>query len=393
MFRVSRRRLGPSSRSAAAALALAGATLVAGATAGGAAAQDTTIVLGGPSARSLAPAHVTVAAGRPAQRRGSRIVLPTTTVTVAAGARQAVVDHGGTIALRSDGRRVVLSQLQVAVGPRSRLTAVVGGTRRTIATIAAGPNRRDVEATGTYVTEAPLALTPATVRLLRTALEQPELKGGRLGTIDLQASTTPATATTGLPGAPGVPTVTGPPTPGGAALAARPAGAVAITGGTVTWAPRASWLGYLQGGGAGAGALGDGGATFDGTAFSLPIRSGWFDAASATASVTTAGTTRFVYPAHGIDMAFSGWTYDLAGTAPKAVARVVALNGDAKAVGTTQPVALVKPAGIRPVVAADGRTVTWSPVPLTLSAEGVPLYRAYLYDSDQGSIAITATLG
>jgi hypothetical protein len=178
-----------------------------------------------------------------------------------------------------------------------------------------------------------------------------------------------------------------------ATLSPRPASAVAITGGTVTWAPRASWLGYLQGGGAGAGATGQDGATFDGTAYALPIRSGWYDAATGTASVTTAGTTRFVYPGHAIDMAFSGWTYELAGSTPKAVAKVTAANGDAKAVGTTQPVELIKSAGARPTVSPDGRTVSWSPIPLTLSAEGVPLYRAYLYDSDQGSVASTATIG
>jgi hypothetical protein len=335
-----------------------------------------------------------VTAGKPATRKsGKRIVLPTTAVSIPAGATQAVVDHAGTITLRYDGRRVVLSELQVTVGTRSSLSAVVGGTRRTIATIAAGRNLRDVEATGTYVTEAPFSLTSSTVKLLRSALEAPEIQGGRLGTIDLQASTTPTTSTTDIPGAPSVPTITGPPTPGGATLSPRPASAVAITGGTVTWAPRASWLGYLQGGGAGAGATGQDGATFDGAAYALPIRSGWYDAATGTASVTTAGTTRFVYPGHAIDMAFSGWTYELAGSTPKAVAKVTAANGDAKAVGTTQPVELIKSAGARPTVSPNGRTVSWSPIPLTLSAEGVPLYRAYLYDSDQGSVAITATLG
>jgi hypothetical protein len=221
----------------------------------------------------------------------------------------------------------------------------------------------------------------------------PEVRGGRLGTIDLQASTTPTTNTTDVPGAPGVPTITGPPTPGGTTLATRPASAVAIAGGTVSWSPRASWLGYLQGGGAGAGASAQDGATFDGTTYALPIRSGWYDAASGSASIVTTGTTRFVYPAHAIDMAFSGWTFDLAGGTPKALAKVVTANGDAKAVGTTQPVALIRSGASRPTASADGRTVTWAPIPLSLSAEGVPLYRAYLYDSDQGSIAITATVG
>jgi hypothetical protein len=368
--------------------------VLAGAGAGSARAQNTTISLGGPAAKALTAAHVRVSAGQPARAKGAtRISLPTTVVTIPAGATRAVVDHGGTLTLRGHGRRVVLSSLQVTVGTRSTLSAMIGGTRRTVATIAAGPNLRDVQSTGTYVTEAPLSLTSSTAKLLRSALRAPEVKGGRLGTIDLQASTTPTTNTTDIPGAPSVPAITGPPTPGGATLATRPASAVAITGGTVTWSPRASWLGYLQGGGAGAGAGGQDGATFDGATYALPIRGGWYDPASGTASIVTTGTTRFVYPAHAIDLAFSGWTYDLAGSTPKAVATVVTANGDAKAAGTTQPVALVTPGAIRPAASADGRTITWTPIPLTLSAEGVPLYRAYLYASDQGSIGITATVG
>lgn len=381
-----------------AAVAGAAALVLAGAAASGAAAQETTIVFGGPAAKALTAAGVTVTAARPAVAHRTRVSLPPSTVSVTGSGRAAtaLVAHGGSIRLAAGRRSVVLSELRVSVGARSSLSAVVGGTRRTVATIAAGPNRRSVDATGTYVTESPLTLTASAVRLLRTTLRRPALRGGRLGTIDLQATVTAPAApvdTTDLPGAPAAPTITGPPTPGGAAVAARPAGAVAITGGTVSWSPRASWLGYLQGGGSGAGASGAAGATFDGTTYTLRISGGWYDAASASAVVTTTGTTRFLYPAHGIDMAFADWTYDLAGTAPKAVATVVAATGGGTAIGTKQPVALIKRGGTTPTLAPDGHTLTWTPIPLTLSAEGVPLYRAYLYDSDQGSISVAATVG
>jgi hypothetical protein len=409
MFRVSLRRVG------LVALTAACAAVATGAAASSAAAQDTRIVLGGPAAQSLAAQGVTVAAGKPAVVRRGRLTLPVASVRIVGGAGaarvgdagspvrgplaaasvRALVVHGGTLRLRAGGRTVVLSSLRVTVGSRSTLSAVVDGRRRTVATIVAGPNLRDVEPTGTYVTEAPLSLAGPAVRLLRVALHRPGLRGGRLGTIDLQASTsaTPKTDTTDLPGAPAAPTVTGPPTPGGATVATRPAGAVTITAGTVAWAPRASWLGYLQGGGAGAGATAQDGATFDGTSYTLRIHDGWFDPASGAAVVSTTGTTRFSYRSHSIDMAFSDWAYDLAGATPKAVAKVVAANGSAKLVGTREPVALVRRGATRPVVDADAHTVTWTAIPLTLSAEGVPLYRAYLYDSDQGAIAVTATTG
>jgi hypothetical protein len=438
MFHVGLRRVG------FAALTAGCATVATGAAASTAAAQDTRIVLGGPAAQSLAAQGVTVAAGKPAVVRRGRLTLPVASVRIVGGAGfarvgdggspvrgslgpagaggraaaigggsslgrgsralagaaaaasvRAVVAHGGTLRLRAGGRTVVLSSLRVTVGSRSTLSAVVDGRRRTVATIVAGPNLRDVEPTGTYVTEAPLSLAGPAVRLLRVALHRPGLRGGRLGTIDVQASTsaTPKADAPDLPGAPAAPTVTGPPTPGGATLATRPASAITITGGTVAWAPRASWLGYLQGGGAGAGATAQDGATFDGTSYTLRIHDGWFDPASGAAVVSTTGTTRFSYRSHSIDMAFSDWAYDLTGATPKAVAKVVAANGSAKLVGAREPVALVKRGATRPVVDADAHTVTWTAIPLTLSAEGVALYRAYLYDSDQGAIAVTATTG
>lgn len=355
-------------------------------------AQDTQITLRGPAATSLKAQGVTVAAGKPARASHGHVSLPTTTVTIAG--TTATVDHGGTLRLAAGKRSVILSALEVTVGDRSSLSAQVGGVRRTIATIAAPDSRRAVDAAGTYVTEAPLALTGATVRLLRSSLKRPALRGGRLGTIDLEASTTATAGGTDIPGAPPAPAVTGPPTPGGATISTRPASATAITGGTVRWSPRTSWLNYLASSGEAASVTAQAPASYDAAAltYTFPITGGWFDAATRGAVVNTAGASDFRWVGHSLDMSFADWTFDLAAATPKAVVTVQRSSGASKdVIGSRRPLGLVKLNGVAPTV--SGSTVTWIDVPMTLAAEGVSLFRAYLYDSDQGKLTISATLG
>ncbi len=364
---------------------LSGATLLLAAPA--ALAQDTTVVLGGPAAKELRAQGVKLRAVRPAKAGAKRIVLPAAKVGVTGST--AVVAHAGAIALRAGKRTVTLRELRERVGARSTLSATIGGKRRTLATIAAPSARRSVQPTGTYVTESPLVLTGAAVRMLRRELRKPGLRTGRLGTIDLEAQVTASTTSpdSDIPGAP-APTVTGPPTPGGATPSARPASAVTIAGGTVRWSPRESWLGYLA---SAEGASAQAPATFDGRTYTLPITGGWYDPATGAGVVDTAGTAVFQYLSHSLDMAFAAWSYDLGGPAPKAVATVERASGaNASLIGSRQPVALITP-GVAPV--ANATSVTWTDVPLTLSGEGVPIYRAYLYGSDQGKITIAATLG
>jgi hypothetical protein len=342
-------------------------------------AQDTTIDLGGPAARAL-----TVVAEKPASAAHGRVMLAPTRVTIKGST--ATVDHGGALTLRAGRRALRLTALRVTVGRHSSLTARVAGRRRTVATIAASPARRAVDAAGTYVTEAPLRLTKAFARRLG-------VKPGRLGTIDLEAAATPSSGND-IPGAPAAPTVTGPPTPGGQTAAASPAAAVAITGGTVRWAPRVSWLNYLASSGEADSVSAQAPATYDGATltYALPITGGWFDASTGRAVIDTTGGSAFRWAGHALDLAFADWTFDLASATPKAIVTVQRASGAPKrTIGSRQPVGLVKLDGVTPTVA--GSTVTWTDVPMTLAAEGVALYRAYLYDSDQGKVTISATLG
>jgi hypothetical protein len=343
-------------------------------------AQDTKIVLGGPAAKELR-----VGAGTPGAVSGRRVSLPTSGVAVRGAT--ATVDHAGTLTLRAGKRSLRLTALRVTVGRRSWLSARIGGVRRTVAMITAPATRRSVEPTGTYVTEAPLTLTARFARRLGVA-------HGRLGTIDLEASATPVAGGSDIPGAPPAPTVTGPPTPGGATTATRPAGARAIAGGTVGWSPRVSWLNYLASSGE-AGSVGAGApATYDEASltYTLPIIGGWFDPITGAAVIETAGASEFRWTGHSLDLSFADWTFDLASSAPKAVVTVRRASGVAKrTIGSRQPIGLIDRAAVAPIIA--GASVTWTGVPMTLSAEGVALYRAYLYGSDEGRLTIDATLG
>jgi len=342
-------------------------------------AQVTRIDLSGPAAQSF-----TVKAAKPATAAHRKVTLPPTQVAIKGST--ATVQHGGTLTLRAGRRSLKLSDVQVTVGKRSALSAKVGGVRRTVATITAPATRRGVDPAGTYVTEAPLRLTAAFAKRLG-------VKPGRLGRIDLEASAAQEAAPD-IPGAPSAPTVTGPPTPGGGTTAPRPAAAVTITGGTARWAPRPSWVNYLASSGEADGVSAQAPATYDPQTltYTFPITGGWFDAATGRAVIDTAGATNFRWTDHSLDLSFADWTFDFASATPKAVITVQRASGSPKkTIGTRQPVALVRLNGVTPTI--SGSTVTWTDVPMSLAAEGVGLYRAYLYNTPQGTVTISATLG
>jgi len=370
---------------AALAVALAGAGPAA------AAADQTTLTLSGPAYQALRHAHVAVGAVAPATGGGRSVTWPVSGLTPL-GTDSAVVAHKGGLRLRAGGRSVTMSTPSIVVGPRSDVTVHVGGKRPVVFTVAATGSRRHIDATtgAISVTAAPVTLTAAGAELLRRRLDRPAIRPGRIGTLRLATDTT-------VTGMPGFASVDGPPTPGGASLTPRPEGAVSVTGGTVSWAVRRSWLGYLEQGG---GATGADGAVFDqGTeAFRLPISGGWFDRATGRAVITTTGATQFQYLDHQIDISMTDWAYDLAGEKPKAVATIktalhaVILPGPS-IIGTRQPILFAKTDGIAPAVAADGAAVSWTDVPLTLTNEGIAMFLVYPYDSEQGRLSITATLG
>ncbi len=358
------------------------------------AANRTTIDLDRTTRSPLRQAGVTIAAAKPGSATSRRLRLPVSGL-LPESARNVTLTHKPVLTFRRGGKRVRVQTPQLVIrGSRTTITGVIANRTVTLLTVGTTSRTRTIDEASGRVTikRSTVRLTEAGARALRTRLGLSRLAAGRIGTLTSDAD---VTVTGMLPFAP----VDGPPTPGGAATSAAPATARPIVGGTVRYAPKRSWLGYIAQQGEGASA--EDGAAFLGDAtsgvYQLPVTGGWYDAASGTGVVQTSGTVRYRFIGHQIDVALQDWAWDLAAT-PKGVALVKdSLHGrilpDHHYVGTRIPLLLAKTQGIAPAVSADGARVTWSAVPVTLANEGVPVFLAYLYDSDQGSLSATVDLG
>lgn len=114
------------------------------------------------------------------------------------------------------------------------------------------------------------------------------------------------------------------------AVPARPAGAVDLTGATMTWHVRDSFVRYMN---AGEGITPSRGVTAEPPAttpesstplvyeFHFPFRDGWRDPATGRAYVRFSGRVTFSYKGHGIDFDVNDFEIDLSDDTPNAVAR------------------------------------------------------------------------
>lgn len=374
---------------ALATLALAAALTAAPATQATEAANRTQLELGGAVARQLRAGGVRIATAKPGSATRTTITLPASGLMIES-ASDLTVTHKPVLTFRAGSRSLKLTVPQLVVhGARTTLTVGVGTRTVTLLTVKTSARTRTIDSAKGRLTlkNAPVTLTSAGAKLLRARLKLRSLSPGRLGALSADVDVT-------VSGMPPLAPVDGPATPGGAALSAAPATARPLTGGSVAYTPRPSWLGYIYQEGEGASA--SDGATYAGEptsgTFTLPISGGWYDPASGSGVIQTSGTVNYVFTGHQIRLALSDWAFDLAST-PKATALVrTCLHCSIlrqQQVGTRVPLFLAKP---RPP-ASDGATVTWSDVPVTLANEGVSIFLAYLYDSDQGRISATATLG
>jgi hypothetical protein len=351
------------------AIALLGAPSPAPAQSSGA--TTATLALGGPAASALRDAGARVTADGPGAASRPRLALLAGPL-VRDG--DAFVGLTGELRVTVGRRTARLEGLEAQLTGFPSVSARTGGRRIAVLTIDRRSGSWSLTDDGAEVRGAAVRLTSAGARALRRRLRAPEIAAGRLGRLTLRATAAPA------------------PTPVPALPTDAPAGARPIVGGTVRWAPRASWVGYLrQGEGAGA----ESGASFDGTAFALPVSGGWYDAASGTAAVRTAGTARFRYSARGIDIALGSWSYEISGGRGVASAIVeraqhIAESPDPSLLGARAVVQDLD--ATRLVPALDGARARWDGVPLTLAESGAPLFNAYPPGSEQGSATIDVEL-
>lgn len=235
------------------------------------ASADTTLTLNGPAAKSLRAKGVKIYEQLPARGFGSKIEFPVSGGSVAT---KATIDHQGQLRFKRGKCKLTLKSVQVVIGPGTqRLTALHGAKRVTIFTIRNGSSKPtlDVGASTAKLTGGKLRFTAAGAKLLRKKL-------GKGANTKLSAGTIKVNAAIPLPPVEFV----------------RPATAVNITSGSITWHVKESFADYVRNG---PGITVSGGATASGTSiyeFDFPIRAGgWWDSVSSTADVLGQGTVRF----------------------------------------------------------------------------------------------------
>lgn len=322
-------------RSAARALlTVALATALAAPSSAGAAGAtgNTTLVVSAAKARVLAERGISFGGARGAVSEGRETRLQISGGTV--GSDSAQLSNDGALRLvagKGRARRVVrLTGLQTQLGPSSTLSAKLQGKRRTIFDLRAKPGTLSFDGLRGIASlqSARLVWRRAAVNAIgnRLGIDIPK---GALGTVRASAVAT-ATDTP----------VSGPISTTELPLLARPASAVDVTGATVTWHVRSSWINYVATG-AGTSAiegavpgpavpesahpcLDDAGGDTEPRvyAYTFPFANGWYDGASSTAAIFTGGATHFRFPGHGIDLITRSPEIEVNGGASRAIFRL-----------------------------------------------------------------------
>jgi hypothetical protein len=398
-------------------------TLLAPAGASAATGDGTTaLTLRGAAATTLSARGVTVSAVAPAKAKGKTITLPVRTATVGTAA---TLGHAGGLRLRAHGRSLTLSAPSLRLGASgSRLTAKLGKATTTILTVDAAKRRVNATSGSVALKGATVRLTAAGARAIERALQVTRLAPGVLGTLTVDArratapsggagagtGTTPTTGggTTTTPGTGGGGTTTPggggagtTPTPpvdlGGPAPLARPATAVDVSAGSITWHVRDSFIQYIN---TGEGTAVSGGATADPASvqpgssvplvyqFHFPLKAGWYDPVSKTTRLTYTGTVTFSYKQHGIKLTARDPEIEIDGAGSRAVF-VTANAGEAEKRGI-----LVKldPSGAAAITDA-GTAHTWEQVPGAIPADaGESVFAGFYAANDPfGWITVAAT--
>ena len=343
--------------------------------------------------RTLSGQGVKVVAGPPARQAGNVLTLPISSVE--SGTATAAGD--GWLRFKRGKRGVVLGALRfdLAAGV---LNGRLGGREIAVFRLG-GPAQIDAAAGRASLSGGRLRLTAKAARVLkqRLGLERALVRKG-VGVLWLSAQTTPGSSTPVSPEKPKPTRVAYP-----------------VVSGEADWGVLASWRKYILGdfppGSAGTITTADG-ATEHGT---LSEPSGYFgfpdagagtfergfDGATDRLVLQTEGSVTFAKPMHCIievELADLVVTLDGAGSsiALDSVYDIDSPPGcaDQPAVPTSDVTfASLDLSGIAPVYSPDGKTVTWSAIPATLTAEGSAAFGLPQYEEGQALDPLTVTVG
>jgi hypothetical protein len=318
--------------SAVAAVALLAPSTVQASTSG-----SVSLTLSAKTQKAFKARGITVRATSKATRSGRKVTLPLSSGTSKA------LNTAGTLQLRARKRSVTLRSVRFELGDGPRVSAMLGGKRTTLLKLAVAP---EVGSTGVKLPRTSVTLGAAAAKTIAKRLRVRRLPGGTFGTLAATASFSAGTPTqppAPQPSAPGGPcraTTAGgtPPAPGTGEppVKARPAGARTVTGATIAWHPRESWIRYInsaEGTAVSRGATGAAPEILPGTdaplvyTFHFPFAEGWCDPASGAARITFTGTVAFSYKDHGIDLRVNDPEVELDGPASRVIFRMTG-SGD-----------------------------------------------------------------
>lgn len=376
------------------AMAVAGAFAALAATPAVAAAASgkTTLRLNGPAAQALRAQGVAIAPAGAAQGGARRLVLPTGAGL--AGTTTTLLRQRGAIVFSSEDRRVRAAGLSVVLGKRGRVEAKLAGERIDLFSLGKGGSRK-VDPVGGSASLAglKLTLTAGGARALAAKLGLDRVVPGRFGVLAARASGLTATGVEapkgggtggGAAGKPSgtaiqstacpLPSGPGPAPESPLPVLAEPPTAVALTGATLRWQLRESFVQYIatgEGTSVSGGAVADPPVLVPGASAALsygvqfPFASGWLDrgadpatAADDTALVKFGGTVRFSYSGHGIDLTTAEPELELRGSASRAIFQI-AESGGAPSRQVLVNLDLSRAASIR----AEGSSFTYERVP------------------------------
>jgi Htaa len=339
---------------AAGALALAAIALPAQSPA--AISGTTKLKLDGPAAQALRDQGVSIAPVKPASGGPRQIGLPV--AAGLAGSTTTLLRQRGGIKLSGEDGSARLGKLRVLIGKRSLLEAKLGGEEIELFKILGGGGKVDVANGSVRFDGLRLKLTRAGAKALAAKLGLESLPARRFGTLSTKltglaqgdsgkagggsAPSGPAQQSSACP----LPSGAGPANEGTPPEAVRPPAAVDVTGASVSWHVRESFIRYIA---TGEGTTPTGGAvaaaptllpgasaalSYD---FQFPFANGWLDSGADPASpaddralLRFSGGLRFLYSGHGIDLATTSPEIEIDGGASRAIFAVSEGGGGAQ---------------------------------------------------------------
>lgn len=367
--------------------------------------------ISGPAAQALRAEGVKLSPLGAAKGGAKRIVLPVRSGLV--GATATVLRFGGGVALRKGKQRVRLGDLRLTLGRRNGLAGKLGGDSVGLFRVLAGGQREvDVARGSARLSGLRLRMSRLAARELADRLGLGRRPAGVFATLSAADEDLPQAAPAPVPGSQpkdtscALPSTAGPAPEEPLPVAARPPGAVDITGASLSWSVRDSFIRYIN---TGEGTSVSGGATAAAPevrpgsslpftyAFGFPFAGGWHDAganpadpADDRAAVYFSGGVRFLYSAHGIDLRTSAPEIELGGGASRAIFSVA--EGEAPA---ERQVIVNLDLGRAASVQQSGGTITYDRVPGAIPAGTATSTFAGFYapGTDFGCFTVTYSVG